>query len=276
VLGWLARREDLAPPPAGDLERADLLHLLALPALDGLFPAGMLALALRDTLAPLGLPLSRIRVDDDPRPGRWPGARAFGGRVSLGRQGGVADWEGLLAASGQALVAALGPPAHSRDPSLPFTLGCLLADLLLDGGFLERRLGAERKRLPDLVRMLALRRLLSLRTGAAALRLASEVERGTSGAAWRSAHREAMGLAARATWPDGLAARDADAPLALAALRGAARAERLRAGWVERYDRDWWRNPRASEAVAGVLAGGAAGDEPPLALAGEALARRMG
>jgi hypothetical protein len=275
VLAWLARREGLAPLPAGELERADLLFLLALPGLDGLFPAGMLALALRETLAPLGLGLGVIRIDDDERPARWPGAHAFGGRVSVRRQGGVADWEGLLDAAGRAFGAALGPPAHARDPSLPFAMGAILSGLLLDRGFLQRRLGAERKALPDLVRLLALRRLFRIRVRAASLRVASEVERGTSGAAWRSAHREALTLAARATWPDGLAARDADAPEALAALRGAARAEQLRAHWVERYDLDWWRNPRAAEAMAGLLAGGAEKADPPLVLAGERLLPHM-
>jgi hypothetical protein len=275
VLSWLSRQEDLLPLPAGDLERADLLFLLALPGLDGLFPAGMLALTLREALAPLGLPLGRIRIDDGERPGRWPGAHAFGHRVSVRRQGGAADWEGLLDAAGQALAAALGPPASVRDPSLPFTLGALLSGLLLERGFLERRLGADRKILPDVVRLLALRRLFALRARAAALRVAAEVERGTSGAAWRSAHREALTLAARAAWPEGLAARDGDGPEALAALRGAARAERLRAEWVERLDEDWWRNPRAADAVAGLLAGSPVEPEPPLALAGEALAKRM-
>ena len=279
LLGWLARQEGLLPRPRGDLDRGDLLFLLALPGLDGLFPAGMLPLALRDTLAPLRLDLSRIRVDDAGRPGRWPGAHAAGPRVCLRRQGGVADWEGLLGAAGRALAAALGPRPHAREPALPFTLGALLSDLLLDPGWLSRRLGADRKELADLVRLLSLRRLFALRCAAASLRVAAEVERGTSGAAWRAAHREALSLATLAAWPDGLAARDADGPGALALLRGAARAERLRAAWVERYDEDWWRNPKAADAVAGLLSGGGtgggAGDEPALGLAGEALVRLM-
>jgi hypothetical protein len=235
----------------------------------------MLALTLREALAPLGLDLGRIRVDDADRPARWPGAHALGTRVSLRRQGGVADWQGLFDAAGQALGAALGPAAHRRDPALPFTLGALLGGLLLDAGFLARRLGEDRRALADLVRLLSLRRLFALRARAAAFRVASEVERGTSGQAWHDAHREAFALATLASWPAGLAARDADAPGHLAALRGAARAERLRAAWVERYDEDWWRNPRAAEAVAGLLLGGAEEDEPPLSVAGEALARRM-
>ncbi len=276
VLGWLARKSGLAPRPAGDLARADLLHLLALPDWDGLFPPGMLPLFLRETLAPLGLELGRVRIDDAERPARWPGAHALGARVSVRRVGGVADWEGLLAAAGQALACALGPPFDARDAALPFTMGELLAGLLRDRGFLARRLGVERSHLPDLVRLAALRRLSGLRLRAAALRVATEVERGTSGAAWQEAHREAMAGAALAQWPGGLAARDADAPALLAALRGAARAEQLRAALVERLDEDWWRNPRAPEALAGVLAGGQAEQEPALALGARALLGALG
>jgi len=276
VLGWLARRAGLAPRPAGDLARADLLHLLALPEWDGLFPPGMLALLLRETLAPLQLSLARVRIDDAERPARWPGAHALGARVSVRRQGGAADAEGLLRAAGQGLAAALGPPFHARDPALPFTVGELLSGLLREGAFLARRLGVDRPLLPDLSRLLALRRLAALRLSAASLRVATEVERGTSGAAWHEAHREALCLAARAEWPAGLAARDADAPGLLAALRGAARAEQLRRALRERLDEDWWRNPRAAEALAGVLAGGEAEAEPELRLGGEGLSQLLG
>jgi len=275
LLGWLARQHDLRPRPSGDLERTDLLHLLALESWSGLFPPGMLPLALRETLAPLRLDLRAIRIDDAERAARWPGAHAHGTRISVLRQGGAADWMGLLDAGGQALAAALGPRPSAQDPSLPFALGALLSGLLLDRKYLAQRLGVDAKVQPDLVRLLALRRLFALRARAAALRVAGEVERGTSGQAWREAYREAMALATLAAWPGALAAWEADGRRLLAGLRGAARAERLRRAWVERYDEDWWRNPRASEAVAGLLAGGWEGDEPSLGLAGDALAQRM-
>jgi hypothetical protein len=273
LLGWLARQEGLRPQPQGDLERADLLRLLSLEPWAGLFPAGMLALSLREALAPLRLDLGLIRVDDGEGPARWPGAHAVGTRVSFRARGGAPDWLDLFDAAGRAVGAALGPPAHRRDPSLPFALGALLAGLLLDPDFLSRRLGEDRSALGDLARLLALRRLLGLRARAAALRVATEVERGSAGRAWHEAHREALSLAALAAWPQGLAARDADAGEHLAALRGAARAEGLRAALVERHGNDWWRNPRAADALAGFLAGGAEEKEPPLAAAGEALAR---
>lgn len=278
VLAWLARRElQLAPGPRGDLERSDLLHLLALHRWSGLFPAGMLAPALRRTAEGLGLDLGRIRVEEGDRPGQWPGAHAFERQVSFRRRGGAADWMDLLYAAGEALAAA-ACPAGSRQPAFPAALGALLLGLLLEPAFLVRGLGAERGQAGDLSRALALSRLFALRARAAALRVAAEVERGSSGAAWRRAHREALSAAALAAWPDGLAARDAWGQGHRLALEGAAWAEVLRARLVEAHDQDWWRNPRAAATLAGWLAAGGAGPEPerpPLASAGRALVRRL-
>jgi hypothetical protein len=118
---------------------------------------------------------------------------------------------------------------------------------------------------------------MRLRLRAAALRVATEVERGTSGAAWHGAHREALSLAALAAWPAGLAARDADGDAHAAALRGAAIAARLRGALVERCDEDWWRNPRSAEVLAGLLAAGSAGEAaPPLREGAGALLAVMG
>jgi len=277
VLGWLARRDlGIALPPHGDLGRADLLFLLALDGWAGLFPRGMLAIVLERTAAALRLDLARIRVDDAARPAQWPGAHACETRVALRRQGGAADWLGLFDAAGQALAAGAAPP-HRRHPAATFTMGALVAGLLLDEGFLTARLDVEKRHAGDLVRALALRQLFRLRARAAACRVATEVERGLSGAAWHDAHREAMALAALATWPAGLAARDGDASRAAAMLQGAARAERLRRGLVERYDEDWWKNPRTSGALGNVLAAGGAwaDEEPKLALAAEALVQKL-
>ncbi len=277
VLGWLSRREaELTPPPHGDLARADLLFVLALHGWEELFPRGMLALTLERTASALRLDLSLIRVDDAARPAQWPGAHAFETRVALRRQGGPADWLGLFDAVGQALAAAAAPP-HRRHAAATATAGSLLAGLLLDRGFLAARLDVEKKRAADLVRALALRQLFRLRTRAAACRVAAEVERGTSGAAWHEAHREAMALSALASWPPGFAGRDGDAGAAVAALQGAARAEQLRGVLVERCDEDWWKNPRSAEALGTWLAAGGAwpGEEPRLALAAETLVAKL-
>ena len=277
VVAWLVRREaGLTPPPHGDLTRADLLFALALHGWSGLFRPGMLALALERTAAALRLDLRRIRIDDGARPAQWPGAHAVGTRVALRRQGGAADWLGLFDAAGQALAAAAAP-FHRRAEAAPFAAGALLAGLFLERAFLGATLDLDRKHAADLVRALALRQLFRLRARAAALRVATEVERGTSGSAWHEAHRDALTRAALATWPPGLAARDGDSGALAAMLRGAARAEALRASLVERFDEDWWRNPRSAEALGGWLSGGGVvGGEPPLALAAAALMAKLG
>ena len=278
VLTWMAGREaGLSPSPRGDLTRADLLFVLGLQRWEGLFPAGMLPLAVNRLAADLRLDLGRVRVDDAGRAGQWPGAHAHEARVSFAAQGGAPDWLALFDALGQALGAAAAPP-HRRHPAAPFTVGGLLAGLLLDRGFLRARLEVERRHAGDLVRALALRQLFRLRARAAALRVATEVERGQSGAAWHEAHREALSAACRASWPAGLAARDGDATLLSAQLRGWARAEALRAALVERCDEDWWRNPRSAELIGAWAASG--GDpwpfaEPELALAASALTSRL-
>jgi hypothetical protein len=277
VLSWLAARDGLAPAPEGDLERADLLHLLRLGRWSGHFRPGMLPLRLREALGGLGLPLAPVRVDAEDRPGKWPGVHVLEARVSFRRGGGPLDWVGLFQAAGHASAAGLSSPS-SRDPAFPFAMGALAASLLSEPRFLERSLDVPRREARDLARAVALGALFELRARAAALRVAAEVERGTSGRAWRAAHREALSAAARAAWPDGLAARDARAGEHQAALRGAAWGDRLRADLLERFDEDFWRNPRTAPWIAGVLAAGRAGPEkerPPLASAAEALARRM-
>jgi hypothetical protein len=277
VLRWLTRREvELAPPPEGDLERADLLFALSLPHWSGLFPAGMLSILLERTLSAIGLDLRSVRVDDERRPAKWPGAHAFEHRVSLLRQGGPGDWLATFDAVGQA-IASIHVAPHHRDPAAPATIGALLAGLLLDRHFLRTVLGVDRKDLGDLVRALALRQLFRLRTSAAGLRVASEVERGTSGATWYDAHREALTSAAAAVWPAGLWARDGDASAAAAHLRGAAHAELLRRSLVERFDVDWWRNPRTARELRSVLAHGVVlpGEAPKLLVATQPLVAKL-
>lgn len=279
VLGWSARRAvSLAPAPQGDLRRADLLHLLALGRWDGLFRPGMLALALKLALDPLRLDLGRIRVDDAPepeRPARWPGAHPIGARVSLRRQGGAPDWQDLFRAAGEALAAAHQRPSV-RDPAFTAAFGALVAGLLLEPRFLAERADVERRVAPDVLRDLALRELFRLRAHAAALRVATEVERGLSGAAWRDAYQEAMSGALLATWEPVRAARDGDARRHAAALAGAGIAARWRVELRERFDEDWWRNPRTAAHLAALLAGGRALPEADAGAPGPAQAAGTG
>ncbi len=277
VLGWVSRREGSGQGP-GSLDRAGLLHLIAFRDLDGLFRPVALLEAVLAAGDGVGVEVRRVRLDAASRVVKWPGAHALEARVSLRRQGGAADWLSLLDASGRAAACAATRPS-TRAPALPAASGALLASLLLEPRFLEQVTGLDRKKAADVVRRLALRRIFVLRTAAAALRVAAEVERGMGGRAWREAHREALGRAALASWPDGLASRDADTDALRATLAGAAWAAQLHVDLRERFDEDFWRNPRTPEAIAGRLAAGSPGPEkerPPLAFAAEALVARLG
>jgi hypothetical protein len=268
----------MEPPDRGGLDRAGLLWLLSFRDHDGLFRPAPLNQVVLDGFDGLGLDVRRVRLDAPARAAKWPGAHAFEGRLSLRRQGGAADWIDLHAAAGAAAAAALTRPS-TRDPALPAAAGALGAWLLLEPRYLQDATGLDRKRSRDVVRRLALRILLQLRARAAALRVAAEVERGTAGRAWEEAHVEALSLAALARWPGGLAARDADAGPHRAALAGAAWAASLRLELRDRFDEDYWRNPRTGEALAGRIAAGSPGPEkerPPLAFAAEALGALLG
>ena len=155
--------------------------------------------------------------------------------------------------AGRALAAA---PASRRDPDLGEALAWALGSLALDPGWLAARADVERRHAADVVRDLALRRLLALRADAAAVRVAAEVARGLSGEALRAAHRAALHAATSAAWDGVRAARDGDAGLLAARLRGADAGEALRRELVERFDEDWWRNPRTEAHLASLVAAG--------------------
>ena len=255
LLAFHARALGLTP--GRDLARADLLRVLAFPALDGRFSPPDLAASIRAAAADLGLDLGAARIDAHNRARGWPGAHATGARVAYRPRGGLPDWQDLLDALGRALAAAPQRP-HARDDLFAATVGRLLAGLCLEPRWLAERLRVSRRDVADLVRALALRTLLRLRADAAALRVATEVERGLSGEAWREGHREGLSAALHAGWDAGgaRASRDADAAALACTLRGFAEGERLRAWLRERFDEDWWRNPRSREHLAGLLAAG--------------------
>jgi hypothetical protein len=262
VLAWTARRElGLELPPRGDLTRADLLRLLAFPGWDGLFQRSGLAELLRSACAAAGIDASALRIGETTRVAAWPGAHAFGGRVSFRPRGGLPDWLDLLDAAGRSAMAERRPPSQ-RDATFAAALGWLLSGLLLEPGFLAARVELSRREQAEVTRALALRALFRLRASGAAARVATEVERGMSGVRWREAHREALTSACHAAWDGVRAARDDEAGPLLARVAGFAEGERLRVALRERFDEDWWRNPRTPEHLAGLLAAGRFGEAP--------------
>ncbi len=260
VLEFTVRRE-LGGAPAGGLARADLLRAVGARRWEGLFRRGMLAVAAKLTLEGLGLAHIAVRVDDAGRPGQWPGAHAIGARISFRPRGGGGDWADLLAAIGRALAAA-SAPASRRDADLGEAFAWVLGSLTLEPRWLAARADVDRRHAADVVRELALRRLLALRADAAAVRVAAEAARGLSGQALRDAHRAALHAATSAAWDGVRAARDADADRLASRLRGADAGESLRRTLVERFDEDWWRNPRTAEHLAALLAAGRLPPEP--------------
>jgi hypothetical protein len=278
VLSFTAWRElRVRPVPAGDLDRAGLLRVIALRRWAGLFHMGMLSFELRRAFEPLRLDLGRIRVDEPARDGKWPGVHRFGTRLSFRPTKGPAGWLDLFSGAGAAIAASHQPP-HRRDAAFERAFGWLVGSIAYEPRFLADRCRLDRRDAPDLLRALRLRRLFRLRARAAALRVATEVERGASGAAWRTGYRDAMTAALGAAWDAERAARDGDADVHRAALAGMAGGVALRRSMIERFDEDWWRNPRSAEALAALLAAGRLppGEEPSPAKAAAALARELG
>jgi hypothetical protein len=277
LLAHAARRDlGLAPRPRGDLTRADLLRLLGFPAYDGLFQRSGLAELLRAAAGAVGLDPGALGLAETTRVAAWPGPHAVGERVAFRPRAGLPDWLDLLDAVGRATVAARQPPSR-RDPTFAAAIGWLLQALLLEPGFLAARVTLSRRELTEVSRALALRSLFRLRAAAAAARVAAEGERGLSGARWREAHREALSTACHAAWDGVRAARDAEAGPLLARVEGFLSGERLRLELRDRFDEDWWRNPRAPEHLAGLLAAGrfAVADAPPVPEATRGLVRLL-
>jgi hypothetical protein len=263
LLTHAARRDlDLAPQPRGDLTRADLLRLLAFPAYDGLFRRSGLSELLRAACGAVGLDAGSLRIGETTRVAAWPGAHAVGERIAFRPRGGLPDWLDLLDAAGRAAIAGRRPPS-GRDPTFTAAFGWLLQSLLLEPGFLAARVELTRREQAEVTRALALRALFRLRASSAAARVATEVERGMSGVRWREAHREALTSACHAAWDGVRAVRDDEAGPLLARIAGFAEGERLRVALRERFDEDWWRNPRTPEHLAGLLAAGRFGEASP-------------
>ena len=110
---------------------------------------------------------------------------------------------------------------------------------------------------PDDGRALAVAALLDARLEAARALASLQALREGLGARAEQAYRELHARAALAEIPAALAGRDLDPWLgAWADLRGRALAAHLRDFLRERFDDDWWRNPRALPALQGLWSRG--------------------
>ncbi len=215
----------------------------------------------------------RVRYDVGDRPGKR--ARAFCAPVRvpdevylvLRPQGGAGDWRALLHELGHALhfgYTRADLPFEARwagDASVTEAFAMLFDHLLHDGGWLLRSTELGRARVAEFRRSMAFEELHYLRRYAAKLRYELELYAalGAERVDWSTvddAYVEILGAATRMRYQRADAVVDVD-PRFYAAryLRAwqlqAVLSESLR----ERFDDDWWRNPRAGPALVDELWG---------------------
>jgi hypothetical protein len=264
--GWLLERSSGARPFPGGATRQDVLHLVHAPRCASAFPRGELLRTCRRWAEMFRLDLTAsglIALDEDEKPLRSPGARAFPVdpphqvAIVLLPEEGPRALSALLGALGVAQLRA-GPPPDAPpedlwfgDAALEPACASLFASLLLDPLWLRRCAHADLSR--DDERGLAIAQLFDARLAAArALASLAAHRSGLSGAA-EDAMRDLYARACRAELPSGLGVRELDPWLdAWAELRGRAFAARLRGALRDRYDEDWWRNPRALPVLQGL------------------------
>ena len=264
---WLLERNTGAK---GGFSRHDVLFLQHSPRCAPAFPRGELLRTVRRWAEMLRFDITAnksIKLDDEDRPLKPAGAFAlavdppFEALLSLLPEEGPRALGRLLAAVSEAQLF-IGPPADAPpedlwlgDPAVRIACGALLEGLLREPQFLKRCAKAELSR--DDERALAIAGVFDVRICAArALAAAQAHELGPSARA-AQAHRELYARATNAELPLGLGLEDLSAfPDALDELRGRTLAFAMRAFLRERYDDDWWRNPRALVALQSVWARG--------------------
>src|SRR5712692_5196904 len=269
---WLLERHTGARAAPGGAERHDLLNFFHAPRFAGAFPRGELLRTVRRWAAMPGLDLSAggtisLEEEEEERPLQPAGSRAVAVdpphevRVVLRPAEGPRALAGLLGAIGRAQLRA-GPPPDAPpedlwlgDAGLTPACGALLEGLLLDGAWLRRCARADLPR--DDERALGLAALLDARLDAARALASLEALRDGLGAGAEQACRELHVRAALSEIPAALASRELDPWLGpWADLRGRALAAHLRDFLRERFDEDFWRNPRALPALQGLWSRG--------------------
>jgi hypothetical protein len=258
---WLLERETGAKP--GTAARHDVLHLLHAPRCAGAFPAGEMQRTVRRWLEMLRLEVSGVKLDDEDRPLKWPGAHAEpldppyeAGLTYLPAEGPRA-LGALLGAIGSALLR-LGPPVDAPpedlwfgDPAVRHACAALLEGLLREDGWRRRCAKIQLSR--DDGRAIAIASVFDARLAAARTLAALQAHESGLGARVAAAHCELYTRATGAELPVGLALCDLDPWLEpLAELQGRALAARARRFLRDLYDEDWWRNPRSTGSLQGL------------------------
>jgi len=258
---WLLERHTGARP--GSLYRHDVLHLVHAPRCASAFPAGEMQRTVRRWAEMLRLDLSEVKVDDDDRPLKWPGTHAepldppWEAGVALLPAQGPRALSSLLAGIGEALLR-LGPPSEAPpedlwlgDPAVRHGCAALLGSLPLLWDWRRRCAKVELGR--DDERAVAIAAVFDARIDAATILAALQAEQSGLGARAAAAHRDLYARATGAELPAGLALSGLDPWFeAFDRLRGRSLAARASAFLTDRYDEDWWRNPRSGASLAGL------------------------
>ena len=243
-----------------DARPSDLAAAIDASLFDAAFRASGSEALVRRTLIELGLdgePGGGLHVE---KLARAPGANAecvaleVPGDIRLvpGRAGGVDAYRSLLQSLGVALrlgnVEGDAPFEHRwlGDPALPAMCARTLSSVLCDEGWLMRHAGVSRSEARRLAAITALHELYELRRSCAAhIHYMETIDADMPAGALRDLYVEVVGNAI------GIQPHGADAVLDMpsfvtpgARLRGIQAAAVLGSELVERFDVDWYRNPR--------------------------------
>lgn len=255
-----------------ELTRADALALFRAREFDGYFPARHMETSIRKQVQEMGIdPLAggRITLDTGERPGKR--ARAFCAPVRVPEEvylvlrphGGQSDWSTFLHELGHALhFAYMRPdlPFEDRwlgDNSITEGYAMLFDHLMKNQGWLKRYTELGANNLPAFTRSTGFEELHFLRRYTA--KLIYEIELYGGNVRWDSLPDLYVdGLTSATTFQYNRADAFVDVDPRYYAVRYL-RAWQLQAliaeTLVERYDEDWWRNPRAGPWICAALFG---------------------
>jgi hypothetical protein len=172
--------------------------------------------------------------------------------------GGHVAYASALREAGRRIAA--GDASASADPAVDEGFGVLFERLLLDGAWLEDRLGVPESEIPVVADFLAFTTLHALRRDAAQVIYALRLHRGAEARLARAYYSGTIGLITGAAAPesdylarlgDGLGFDSANA------LRASDLAGTLRVALEAAHGRDWWRQPAALPTLRDARARGA-------------------
>lgn len=267
--GFLRRRLGIKPHEA---TRADALALFRAREFDAVFPGAQMEAAVSRQVREMGIdPLAggRIRLDTGERAGKR--SRAFCAPVRIPGEvylvlrphGGQTDWNTFLHELGHALhFAYMRPdlPMEYRwlgDNSVTESYAMLFDHLMQDGGWLARYTGLGADDVHEFVRAAAFEELHFLRRYTAKLIYETELYGGrTRWEALPDLYVDRLTSATTFRYDRSDAFVDVDPRYYAARYLRAWQLQALLAETLtERYDVDWWRNPRAGPWVCGTLFG---------------------